>query len=60
MDSHGPTTFENCYKRIEFVKENIYCSIERLNRKYLLLLATKLMKKKHVILVMLENTINHL
>ena len=45
MDSHGPTTFENCYKRIEFIKENIYCPKERLNRKYLLLLATKLMKK---------------
>ena len=41
------------FERIVFVKESNYYSIKRLERKYLLLIATKLIEK---ILVMLKNT----
>ena len=34
--------FENYYKRIGFSKESSYCSVKRLKRKDLLLLANKL------------------
>ena len=37
--------FENYYKQIGFVKERSYYSMERLKRKILLLLATKLIEK---------------
>ena len=37
--------FENYYKQIGFVKERSYYSMERLKRKNLLLLATKLIEK---------------
>ena len=37
--------FENYYKQIGFVKERSYYSTERLKRKNLLLLATKLIEK---------------
>ena len=36
--------FENYYKQIEFVEKSSYYSMERLKRKDLLLLATKLME----------------
>ena len=36
--------FENYYKQVEFVEESSYYSMERLKRKDLLLLATKLME----------------
>ena len=51
--------FENYYKLIGFVKERSYYLIKRLKRNHLLLLATKLIKKKYLILVMLKNTINN-
>ena len=38
--------FENYYKLIGFVKERSYYLIKRLKRNHLLLLATKLIKKK--------------
>ena len=37
--------FENCYKRIGFSKENSFCSMKRLKKKRLLLLANKLIEK---------------
>ena len=37
-----------CYKRIGFSKEYIYYSMKRLKRKYLLLLANKLIEKVSV------------
>ena len=38
-------TFENYYKRIKFSKKISYCSVKRLKRKHLLLLANKLIKR---------------
>ena len=38
-------TFENNYKTVRFSKENSYYSMKRLKRKYLLLLASKLIEK---------------
>ena len=49
---------ENYYKQIGFSKENSYCSMKRLKKKDLLLLANKLREKKYLILVMLKNTIS--
>ena len=37
--------FENYYKQIRFVKESSYYSVKRLEKKHLLLLATKLIEK---------------
>ena len=37
--------FENCYKRIGFSKEDSFCSMKRLKKKRLLLLANKLIEK---------------
>ena len=51
-------SFEDYYKQIGFSKENSYYSMRRL-KKNLLLLATKLIKK-YLIVVMLKNTVNHL
>ena len=51
--------FKNYYKRIGFVKERSYYPINRLNRKDLSLLATKLIKKC-LVFAMLKNTIKHL
>ena len=51
--------FKNYYKRIGFVKERRYYPINRLNRKDLSLLATKLIKKC-LVFAMLKNTIKHL
>ena len=51
-------SFEDYYKQIAFSKENSYYSMRRL-KKNLLLLATKLIKK-YLIVVMLKNTVNHL
>ena len=50
--------FENCYRRIGFTKENSYYSMKHQKKKYLLLLATKLIKQ-YLMLVMLSNTINY-
>ena len=52
-------TFKNYYKRIGFVKERRYYPINRLNRKDLSLLATKLIEKC-LVFAMLKNTIKHL
>ena len=38
-------TFENYYKRIKFSQKISYCSVKRLKRKHLLLLANKLIKR---------------
>ena len=51
--------FKNYYKRIGFVKGRSYYPINRLNRKDLSLLATKLIKKC-LVFAMLKNTIKHL
>ena len=37
--------FENYYKQIGFSKESSYYSMKRLHKKYLLLLASKLIEK---------------
>ena len=37
--------FENCYKQIGFYKDSSYYLMKRLKRKYLLLLANKLIRK---------------
>ena len=37
--------YENYYKKFGFSKENSYCSLKRLNRKDLLLLANKSIEK---------------
>ena len=50
--------FENYYRRTGFTKENSYYSRKYQKKKYLLLLATKLIKK-YLMLVMLKNTINY-
>ena len=49
---------ENCYKQIEFTKENSYYSMEsQKKKKDLLSFTTKLTEKKYLILVKLKNTI---
>ena len=51
---------ENCYKQIEFTKENSYYSMKRQKKKKkkdLLSFATKLTEKKYLIIVKLKNTI---
>ena len=50
--------FENYYKRIRFFKENSFSSMKHLKRKDLLLLVNKLIEK-YLILVMLNNTMDH-
>ena len=45
--------FENYYRQIEFTKENSYYSMKHQKKKDLLLLATKLIEKK-LMLVMLR------
>ena len=51
---------ENCYKQIEFSKENSYYSMKsqkKKEKKDLLSFTTKLTEKKYLILVKLKNTI---
>ena len=50
---------ENCYKQIEFTKENSYYSMksQKKKKKDLLSFTTKLTEKKYLILVKLKNTI---
>ena len=51
---------ENCYKQIEFSKENSYYSMKsqkKKKKKDLLSFTTKLTEKKYLILVKLKNTI---
>ena len=50
--------FENYYQQIGFFKENSYYSMKHLKRKYLLFLASKLIEK-YLIPLMLKNIINH-
>ena len=47
--------FGNYYRRIRFTKENKYYLMKRKNKKYLLLLAAKLIKKYHQLV---KNIIN--
>ena len=50
--------FENYYRQIGFSKKNSYHSMKHQSKKDLLFLATKLIEKKYLMLVMLKNITN--